>query len=470
MTASPFTPPTTPGRRPRPEDVLDAAVAAAARGAGALSRLAHLGAGTTIPGRVVQAVDRGFLARRAGRLSLGSVVVSGTNGKTTTASMLQSVLRAEGWTVVANRSGANLRSGVVAALLSARGAPEIGVFEIDEAALPTLVGEIRPRILLLTNVFRDQLDRFPEPERVGALLRRAADALPKGATVVANADDPLLWAALEGLDPVGFSLITPESAPSREGPAFDAEPEACFRCGGTLTFERRTIANLGSARCPACGWRSTAGRYVGRIVSLAGLEGSVLELDDELITLPLGGIHNAYNAIAALAAARELGIPTTRAVTAIEDFQPRFGRAEELLFADRHVWMALVKNPAGAGVVIQEVCADPRIGAVVVAISDRDADGRDVSWIWDADMERIAGLGVPVVAGGTRAADAAVRLKYAGRTPVTIATEPMQAIREGVARCGPDRVLAVLATYTAMLDIRQALLGARAARVEDDAA
>ena len=151
------------------------------------------------------------------------------------------------------------------------------------------------------------------------------------------------------------------------------------------------------------------------MVSQAGLEGSVLEFDDELITLPLGGIHNAYNAVAALAAARELGIATTRAVTAIEDFHPRFGRSEELLFSDRHLWMALVKNPAGAGVVIQEVCADLRVGAVVVAISDRDADGHDVSWIWDADLERIAGLGVPVVAGGTRAADTAVELRIPER-------------------------------------------------------
>src|SRR5439155_2507954 len=146
--------------------VLDAAVVAAARGAGALSRLAHLGAGTTIPGRLVQAVDPAFLSRRAGRLPFGSIVVSGTNGKTTTASMVQSILRGEGRTVVANRSGANLRSGVVAALLSTRGAPDTGVFEIDEAALPALVREVRPRLLLLTNVFCDQLDRFPEPERV----------------------------------------------------------------------------------------------------------------------------------------------------------------------------------------------------------------------------------------------------------------------------------------------------------------
>jgi UDP-N-acetylmuramyl tripeptide synthase len=449
-------------------DVVDKSAALVGRSTGALARLSRRGSGTSLPGRLVQAIVPGFLSRRTARLAWGSIVVSGTNGKTTTASMLQSILAAEGLSVVANRSGANLRGGVVAALLSSGEAADAGVFEIDEAALPALVGEIRPRMLVLTNVFRDQLDRFAEPEHVAALLRTAAERLPRGATLVANADDPLVWAAVDHLHPVGFSVIV-DGAPSTtaHGPAFDAEPETCFRCGGALDFDRRTIANLGSATCRRCGWRSSVGRYAARVVAQAGLEGSVLEFDGELLTLPLGGLHNGYNAVAALAAAAELGMDTTRAVSALEKFYPRFGRAEELLFEDRHLWMGLVKNPAGAGVVIQEVVADHRVGAVVVALSDRDADGHDVSWIWDADLERVASLGVPVVAGGTRAADMAVRLKYAGRAPEAMEPDPMKAVRAAVGRCPPDRLVAVLATYTAMLDLREALLGDRPGRVED---
>jgi UDP-N-acetylmuramyl tripeptide synthase len=467
MTASSFT---QGGPRRRSVDVVDAGAAFVARAAGVLARFTRLGAGTSVPGRLVQAVDAGFLSRRAQRLAFGSVVVSGTNGKTTTASMLQSILRAEGRTLVANRSGANLRGGVVSAFVTEPASADAGVFEVDEAALPSLVGEIRPRVLVLTNVFRDQLDRFPEPERVAALLRRGAEALPDGSTVVANADDPLLWASLEDLRPVGFSLVPQDRSASGDAPGFDSEPETCVRCGTTLRFEWRTIANLGSARCGGCGWCSTAGSYSAKVVSQAGLEASVLEFDGELLTLPLGGIHNAYNAVAALAAAGELGVPTTRAVSALEEFHARFGRAEELLFEDRHLWMALAKNPAGAGVVIQEVCADPRVGAVVVAISDRDADGRDVSWIWDADLERVASLHVPLIATGTRAADTAVRFKYAGRAPDAVDADPSAAVRAAADRCGPDGIVAVLATYTAMLDIREALLGDRSSRVDDDAA
>jgi UDP-N-acetylmuramyl tripeptide synthase len=444
-----------------------ACVALAGRTAGALSRSAHLGAGSSLPGRLVQALDPRFLARRAATLPDGSVVVSGTNGKTTTASMLQSILRAEGVSFVANRSGANLRGGVVSAFLLAESKARMGVFEVDEAAAPSVVADLHPRLLILTNVFRDQLDRFGEPERVAAILRRAAENLPEGSTVIANADDPMLWAALEGLPTVGFSVLGNEDAVECSS---EAEPEACFRCGGRLLFERRTMANLGSARCDRCGWESRPGRYTATLVLRGGLEGSVVEICDELLTLPLGGIHNVYNAAAAVAAACELGISPPIAIAGLEAFQPRFGRAEYLMFEGKRIWLALVKNPASAGVIVREVCQDDRVGAIVVAISDRDADGRDVSWIWDADFERFSSLEVPVVAAGSRAADAAVRLKYAGRLPVAIQTVPLTALRAAVDRCRPDGLIAVLATYTAMLGLRQALTGDRSARIEDGAA
>jgi len=228
------------------------------------------------------------------------------------------------------------------------------------------------------------------------------------------------------------------------------------------------MAGLGSAHCDGCGWSSTVGRYVATVVSGAGLEAAVLELCDELLTLPLGGIHNAYNAVAAVAAAAELGIAPYRAISALELFHPRFGRAEELMLDDRHLWLALIKNPAGASSVIREVSADHRVGAIVVAISDRQADGRDVSWIWDAEFERLVPLQATVVVGGTRAEDTALRLKYAGRPPDLVESDPLAAIRAATRSCPPDGLVAILASYTAMLDIREALGGHRSSRVADD--
>ncbi len=391
-------------------DIVDAGVAAVGRAAGALSRLTNLGSGTSLPGRLVNAIDPGFLARRVARLDRGAVIVSGTNGKTTTASMLRSILQAEGLAVAANTSGANLAAGVVSAFLSARQDAAVGVLEIDEGALPSLI----------------------------------CDAAPTGGA-------------------------TQGGRGGASAPAFaaDAEPESCPRCGAGLVFNRRTMAGLGSAHCDGCGWSSTAGHYVATLVSRAGIEASVLELCEELLTLPLGGIHNAYNAVAAVAAAAELGIAPHRAMSALEGFHPRFGRGEELLFDDRHLWLALIKNPAGAGSVIRDVCTDRRLGAVVVAISDRDADGRDVSWIWDAEFDRLVTLEAPLVAGGTRAADTAVRLKYAGRVPDVVEPDPLTAVRAATRSCPNDGLVAVLATYTAMLDIREALVGDRSTRAED---
>ncbi len=395
-------------------------------------------------------------------------MVSGTNGKTTTASMLRAILRSERLAFAANHSGANLRSGVATALLDAPRDAGFGVFEVDEAALPRLVDDLRPRLLVLTNVFRDQLDRFAEPERVAELLAQAARSLPSGSVIVANADDPQLWHAVEDLEPVGFGVITDaESAAGPDAGGTGAEPETCPACGAPLEFSRRTMANLGAARCGRCAWRSPAVPYRARLVSRAGAEAQVLLIRDELLTLPLGGLHDAYNAAAAIAAADLLGIPVYRSVSALEAFEPRFGRAEELDFGEARLWLGLVKNPAGAAAVIGEVAVDRRVGAAVLAVSDRDADGRDVSWIWDADVERLVGRGIPMVPSGSRAADVAVRLKYAGAHVLPAEADLEAALDAAAAACPPGRLVAVLATYTAMLDVRKAVLGTRAGRVMD---
>ncbi len=193
----------------------------------------------------------------------------------------------------------------------------------------------------------------------------------------------------------------------------------------------------------------------------------MLEIDGELVTLPMGGIHNAYNAAAAVAAASILGIKVFRSACALEEFEARFGRSEEFEFEGRTLWLALAKNPAGATALIDEIANDPRVGAVVVGINDKHADGRDISWIWDANFEALAGLPIPFVASGTRSRDTAVRLRYAGARTILTEDDPLLAIRAAVAGSAPDRVVVVLATYTAILATRTALIGHRSGRVED---
>jgi UDP-N-acetylmuramyl tripeptide synthase len=451
---------------------LDGAAAFVGRAVGRLCRLTRAGGGTTLPGRVAARLSPGLVARRAAALPDGVIVVSGTNGKTTTASMIHAILEGHGLSTVWNRSGANLSGGVTSAFLRAPRQARAAVLEVDEAALPGIVERVRPRVLVLTNVFRDQLDRFAEPERVAALLCEGATQMPPGGTVVVNADDQSLWYTvwrrLAGGERriVGFGVRSPQG-PSATGAAAAAEPAPCPACGAELVDVRRTLAHLGQARCSACGWRSERPEVAVRVVAEAGLRGIVFDTGDDPVTLPVGGLHNVYNAAASLAAVRTFGVPAGQAIAALERYRARFGRSERLHLGERRVWLGLIKNPAGAGALLRAVAEDRAVGAVVVSVNDLDADGRDVSWIWDADFDRLAGMGVPVVASGRRAEDVALRLKYGGVAPLPARRDPLAAIQAATVRCPHDRTVVVLATYTAMLATRRALLHGRAARVDD---
>ena len=450
---------------PRRPSFRESAAVRLARLVGGLSRRLGLGGGSSAPGMVVGRVDPGFVERRAAGLSDGTIVVSGTNGKTTTTSMIRAILGDSGIRVVSNESGANMLPGIAAALLDSPQGATAGVFEIDEAWLVHAVPLLRPRVMVLTNVFRDQLDRFGEAESVARLLARAAAELPASSRVVVNADDPLLWHAMQTWNPIGFG-VKPLAliAGTHRG---DAEPETCPQCGVQLAYTERTIAHLGQAMCTSCGWTTSVPEVRARMLSAGGLATVTIEIGGETISLPIGGIHNAYNAAAAVAATGLAGVGIADAARSLERFRPRFGRSEELMVDGRPVRLVLCKNPAGASVVIREMAADPTVGAAVVSVSDQIADGRDISWIWDADHERLAAMGIPLVPGGRRAADVAVRLKYAGAAPAPAEPEPLSAIRAALARCPADKVTVVLATYTAMLDIRRAVSRSRSQRLLD---
>ncbi len=454
----------------RRDALIDALMLVGARCVARLIRLLRMGAGTSLPGRVVDRLRPGLIERRASALPGGVVLVSGTNGKTTTAAMLRAILRAAGHDVVANESGANMTGGIASAFVLDSHHGTVAVLEADEAVLPSLTRRLHPRLMILTNVFRDQLDRFGEPERVVELLGAAARALPPGAGLIVNADDPLLWEATREAGPVGFGVRTSwngSGTGSLDGASADGEPAVCPACSGPVRYASRTIGHLGPARCPACGWHSPEPEVKGTVLAESGVGRMVLEEDEWVVTLPLGGLHNAYNAMAALAAAGALGVRHDDALRALAHFHPRFGRAEEFDHHSRRLWLGLIKNPAGTGAVSRSVAADPSVGAVVIAVNDLDADGRDVSWIWDAEFEGLVEAGIPLVASGRRAEDVALRLKYAGQDMTPTEHEPLRAIEVASARCKPGQVVAVLATYTAMLDARRRLLSSRVASVED---
>ena len=431
---------------------------AVARAAGRLSRLAGRGGGTTLPGKLLATIDPGAVAALATRLPLGTAIVSATNGKTTTASLVAGIL-APSIRLAHNSSGANLVSGVASALLDARGA-ELGLFEVDEGAFPDVARRIRPRAVCLGNLFRDQLDRYGELEQIAERWRAAVHELPAGSTLVANADDPQVGdLAANRPGSVTFGLDDPAQA--RPSLQHAADSKYCLRCGTPYTYAAAYVGHLGDYRCPSCGHARPPLVVAARAVELEGLEAASFDLvapeGTRRVRIGLPGLYNVYNALAAAALARALGAGLDEIVAGLAGARAPFGRFERIAVGDRRLLLLLVKNPAGANEIVRTLVAGGPPTLAVIALNDAIADGRDVSWIWDVDFEPLLERLERLIVSGDRAAELALRCKYAGvpGSAIEVVADLEQALDRGLALTPPGGELTVLPTYTAMLGLRE---------------
>jgi lipid II isoglutaminyl synthase (glutamine-hydrolysing) len=442
---------------------------AAARAVGELARRAGRGGGTSLPGKVLMALEPGAISELSARLARGSVVISATNGKTTTAAMVASVLRHAGIPVVHNRAGANMAGGVASTLLAAaRGGGridgELGLFEIDEFWLDRVTPELHPRGILLGNLFRDQLDRYGELETIAdrwAAVAASAGGASAGASLVLNADDPLIAdLGREAPNVTYFGIEDPSVATPEMQHASDSKH--CRRCGAAYIYDAVYLGHLGRYRCPSCGQARPTPSIAAEGISLDGTRRSSFELTTPVgnasIELPLPGLYNVYNALGAAALCLGLDVPLTAVVAGLRDVQAAFGRAERIAIGDVELQVLLIKNPAGANEILRTLVLEHEHLDVLAILNDRVADGRDVSWVWDADFEMLAGRARRVTCSGTRAAELAVRLKYAGVPGDRLHVTPglASALDEAIADVGSGH-LYVLPTYTALLELRQEL-------------
>ena len=447
---------------------------AAARVAGAVSRRAGRG-GTSLPGKVLMRLEPHAIGRLAARLERGSAVISATNGKTTTAAMVASVLERTGSRLVHNRAGANMAGGVASALLQAtrrggRLAGDTGLFEVDEFWLGQVVDELRPRALLLANLFRDQLDRYGELDTIADRWAQVAAHTP--AALVLNADDPTvadLGRARGGdtLDPSVSFFGVEDDAIALAQMQHAADAKHCRRCGAPYRYEAIHLGHLGRYHCERCGARRPTPAVAAHDVVLEGVRGARFTLrtpaGERPIGLPLPGLYNVYNALGAAALALALGARLDDVAAGLAAVSPAFGRAETVRLAGRELSILLVKNPAGANEVLRTLALEPGQHDLLAVLNDNVADGRDVSWIWDADFEVLAGRVRRVTCSGTRAAEMALRLKYAGVDPRRIAVAPGLSDGLDQALQGADGRLFALPTYTAMLALRDVLVARGAA-------
>jgi lipid II isoglutaminyl synthase (glutamine-hydrolysing) len=445
---------------------------AVARAAGAVSRVRG-GGGTSLPGKLLMRMEPSAIGALAARLPRGSVVVSATNGKTTTASMAASILRCAGISLVHNQAGANMAGGVASTLLTAARrnetiAGELGLFEVDELWLDRLAAQLHPRVVVLGNLFRDQLDRYGELDTIAERWAGAvSDSGPAvQARLVCNADDPLVADLGRDRAEVVYYGVDDDSL-ALEGMAHAADAKHCRRCGAPYTFDAVYLGHLGHYHCPSCGQQRPSPTVLARSVTLEGVRSARFQLStpagDAEVKLALPGLYNVYNALAAAALAVAMEIPLAEIVAGLQGTRAAFGRAETVTVNGRETRILLVKNPAGANEVLRTLALEPGEHDLLGVLNDNTADGHDVSWIWDSDFELLTGRVRRATCSGTRAPELALRLKYAGVAPERIAV--VEDLALALDRAAADYLdeggkppLYVLPTYTAMLALRDTLV------------
>jgi UDP-N-acetylmuramyl tripeptide synthase len=430
----------------------------AARAASRLSRLAGAGGGTTLPGKLLWKLDPSAIDALARRLPHGAAVVSATNGKTTTTAMAAEILEARhelAW----NRSGANLVSGVASTLLAHREA-ELGLLEVDEAALPEVMRRVRPRAVLLGNLFRDQLDRYGELEHVAERWRASTRDLPVGAALIVNGDDPQVGDLARGrAGAVAFGIDDPRHA--RPDLEHAADSRHCVVCGRPYEFAAAYVGHLGDYRCPACGHARPPLQVQGRQIELDGLRGASFDLvtpaGTTRVRLPVPGLYNVYNALGAAALAQELGASLDEIRAGLERFGAAFGRFERIQTGDKSILLLLIKNPAGANEVVRTLEQAGAPSLLLLALNDAIADGKDVSWIWDVDFEPVLAGAKRVIVSGDRAAELGLRCVYGGFPEDALEVESALALAldRGLELTPSGGELVVLPTYTAMLRLQR---------------
>jgi len=465
--------------------------ALAGRAAGVLARRAGRGGGTALPGLVAGRLAPRLLERAAASMEHGVLCVSGTNGKTTTTHLLTAIAAGARLDPLTNGSGSNLERGLLAAFVQAGGraggldgAGRVGLLEVDEAVLPLLLPRLAPRVVLLLNLFRDQLDRYGEVDSVAEGWRRMLVEAESPPTLVLNADDPAIAMLAEevegrpGARVIRFGVEVPsaeESAEAAHGAGGAGTVDARFcRCGARIAHDALLLGHLGAWSCPSCGRARPTPEVEAGDVELTA-DAASFELRTRLpgaglqrarVELPLAGLHSVYNALAAAAGALALGVSPLVSAHALAGVAPAFGRQEAFAVEGRQVRLLLAKNPTGLSEVVRTLTASrPGDGTaegepalhLLLALNDGVQDGRDTSWVYDADVEALAGRVAHLVASGLRADDMALRLLLARVRSDLVEPRLDEALDAALAATPADGTLSVVATYTAMLELREEL-------------
>jgi lipid II isoglutaminyl synthase (glutamine-hydrolysing) len=422
----------------------------AGRTAGAISRRLHLGGGTSIVGAVAQRVYPEIVEHLATQLEHGSIIITGTNGKTTTSSFIAAIIRDGGLRVWRNREGSNLMRGVAGALVIRarpngnlrRSGHAISVLETDEVALPKVVQAVTPRVIVFTNLFRDQLDRYGEVNTIIERWKQTIQHLPATTTLVLNADDPTIAQLGEGFSGrvvfFGIDDLSLDEQQTETDRHQVVDVRRCVRCGHEYRYSIHFYSHLGHYVCDQCGAERPRPDIRATHIQIDDFDRYRVIINDSTqqheIVVPLPGLYNIYNALAAICATRVINVGWEPITLGIEQSKPVFGRGERIQSDGKTMRLLLAKNPTGLNEVLRTLCADKEKRNILLVLNDHIADGRDISWIWDADFEQAIGHIEKVVVSGTRALDLALRLRYAGLAEEQMIIVPPTPLRAGYNR------------------------------------
>jgi UDP-N-acetylmuramyl tripeptide synthase len=416
-----------------------------------LVRSLRLGAASVLPGSIARRIEPRLLELLSQQVKNGVILIAGTNGKTTTALLLCTILEHKGYKIAHNSTGANLENGLVTAFIENTGLlgsldVDYAILEVDENIVPKVLKPLEPKVFLCLNLFRDQLDRYGEIDTISKLWTKVISTLPADTVVIPNADDPTLSYLGQQLNQkvLFFGLNEPEYY-------LEAIPHAvdsiyCPRCGDCLDYQGVYLSHLGDFTCPSCGFSK-----------------SRPSLESSKWSQILVGLYNKYNTLAAATAAKELGVDEGTIRETINNFQAAFGRAEDLVIGGKRVRILLSKNPVGTNETIRVVTQSNDTTTLVV-LNDRTPDGTDVSWIWDVDTEKLVERGGTLVVSGDRVYDMALRLRYSensveSKINLIVDEDLRRAIATALEHTPANETLHILPTYSAMLEVREVLTG-----------
>jgi UDP-N-acetylmuramyl tripeptide synthase len=441
---------------------------AAGKGAAHATRLAGRGGGTSITGMVARRVDPHVLERLVSEQGVPVVAITGSNGKTTTARFTAALLRGEGVTVSHNSAGANLVQGVTSLAVSyanLRGELPDGVLvaEVDEGALPKVAPELAPQALLVTDLFRDQLDRFGEIYAVADAIESVAAALPEESALILNADDPMvaMLARKRHGRRVFFGM---ELDRSTDQITRAADTIRCPKCRSDLEYRYVYLSHMGDYSCPSCGFQRPRLDVAVTALEVVGLDRTRMEIQTSAGTLeieiPQPGVHIAYDAAGAIAILIGLGVSLEHAAESLASVGPAFGRLERIDADGRGLVLAFAKNPTSYNTTLRALATEEEPRQLLIAASNTLVDGEDFGWLWDVDFETMAPKVERAVVSGTRADELANRLKYAGvpADRLTIVEDRKAALDAALKALPADRRLIVLTGYTPLIELRNEMM------------